>query len=170
MLFRSQRIDDAAEGDLHKKPLGARNGYEREVVWEYPRPIGNEVILREGRVGVAARHHLGKIAMHDADATREVRRLRGEELVGRRLSDQIVDRGTVPGAGFRLARRLRQRDPPTAARDIDEAMKVRIICTTAGWGTVTTTILSRSRSAYRGCDFAHGGNAPRMSSLRSAIR
>ena len=60
--------------------------------------------------------------MHDADATREVRRLRGEELVGRRLSDEIVDRGTVPGASLRLARRLRQCDSAPAARDIDEAM------------------------------------------------
>src|SRR5262249_61276563 len=118
----TQRINGAAEGDLYKKTLGARNGHEREVVWEYPRPIGNEVILREGHVGVAARHHLGKIAMHDADTTREVRRLCGEELVGCRLSDEIVEGGTVPGAGLRLARRPRQRDPPPAARDLHEAM------------------------------------------------
>ena len=80
------------------------------------------MILREGHVGVAARHHLGKIAMHNTDATWKVRRLRGEECVGCRLSHELVDRGTVPGAGFRLARRPRQRDPPPAARDIDEAM------------------------------------------------
>jgi hypothetical protein len=60
--------------------------------------------------------------MHDADATWKARRLRGEKLVGRRLSDEIVDRGTVPGTGFRLARRLRQRDPAPTARNIDEAM------------------------------------------------
>src|SRR5262245_11523942 len=118
----TQRIDDAAEGDLYKKPLGAGNGYEREVVWEYSCPIRNEMILREGHVGVAAGHHLGKIAVHNADATWEVRRLRGEELVGCRLSDQIVDCSPVPGASFRLPARVRQRDPPPAARDIDEAM------------------------------------------------
>ena len=44
----TQRINDAAERDLYKKPLGTRNGYQREMVWEYPRPIGNEVILGEG--------------------------------------------------------------------------------------------------------------------------
>ena len=60
--------------------------------------------------------------MHNADAAREVRCLGGEELVGRRLSDQIVDRGAVPGASLRLARRLRERDPRAATRDIDEAM------------------------------------------------
>src|SRR5262245_15277591 len=27
------------EGDLYKKPVCTRNGYEREVVWEYPRSI-----------------------------------------------------------------------------------------------------------------------------------
>src|SRR5215471_13511412 len=64
----------------------------------------------------------GTSAMHDADTTREVRRLCGEELVGCRLSDEIVEGGTVPGAGLRLARRPRQRDPSPAARDIDEAM------------------------------------------------
>src|SRR6516162_2373593 len=105
-----------------KKPFGVRNGHEREVVWEYPRPIGNQVILRERHVGVAARHHLGKIAMHNADATWKVRRLRGEERVGCGLSDQIVDGGAVAGASFRLARRLRQRDPPAAARDVNEGL------------------------------------------------
>jgi hypothetical protein len=42
--------------------------------------------------------------------------------IGCRLSDQIVDSSTVPGASFRFADRLRQRDPPPGARDIDEAM------------------------------------------------
>jgi hypothetical protein len=38
------------------------------------------------------------------------------------FSDQIVDRGTVPGASLWFARRLRQRDPPAAAHDVGEIM------------------------------------------------
>src|SRR5262245_33073015 len=105
---RTQRINDATERDLYKKPFCARNRYKLEVVWKCPRPIRNEVILRQGHVRVAAGHHLGKIAMHDADAAGKVRHLRCEELVGRLLSDQIVDCSTVPGASSRFANRLRQ--------------------------------------------------------------
>src|ERR1700716_2732250 len=75
----TQRINHATEGDLQKKPLRARNGYELEVVWEYPRPIGNEVILRERCVHIAASDHLGKVAVHNADATWKVRYLRRED-------------------------------------------------------------------------------------------
>src|SRR5215471_14911122 len=35
----AQRINGATEGDPYKKPVCTRNGYGREVVWEYPRPI-----------------------------------------------------------------------------------------------------------------------------------
>src|SRR5262249_41556450 len=35
----TQRINGATEGDLYKKPVCTRNGYGREVVWEYSRPI-----------------------------------------------------------------------------------------------------------------------------------
>src|SRR5262249_17542201 len=35
----TQRINGATEGDPYKKPVCTRNGYGREVVWEYPRPI-----------------------------------------------------------------------------------------------------------------------------------
>src|SRR5262249_8702085 len=76
---RTQRISDASECDPDGKALRACDRHQLEMVREYPRPIGNKVILRERHVRVAARHHLGKIAMHDADATGKVRRLGGEE-------------------------------------------------------------------------------------------
>jgi hypothetical protein len=50
---RAQRMNNAAEGDLYEKLIRARNGYELEVPWEYPRPIGNEVVLRERCSGPA---------------------------------------------------------------------------------------------------------------------
>src|SRR6267143_3320121 len=103
----TQRINHATERDLQKKPLRARNGYELEVVWEYPRPIGKEVILREGYICIPAGDHLGKIAMHDANATSKVRHLRGKKSVGRGLSDQLVDGSAVPGARSRFVDRIR---------------------------------------------------------------
>jgi hypothetical protein len=70
---RTQRINNATKGDLDEKLLRVRNGYELEVPWEYPRPIGNEVVLRERCVHIAASDHLGKVAVHNADATWKVR-------------------------------------------------------------------------------------------------
>jgi hypothetical protein len=60
--------------------------------------------------------------MHNSDATGKVRRLRGEERVACRLSDQIVDGSTVSGTSSRFAKRLRQRNSLPAARDINEAI------------------------------------------------
>src|SRR5215475_14096867 len=84
---RTQRIKDASERDFDKKPLCARDRYKLEVIWKYPRPIRDEVILRERRVRIAASHHLGKIAMHNSDAAGKVRCLRCEERVAYRLAD-----------------------------------------------------------------------------------
>src|SRR5438093_10297443 len=95
---RTQRIENASECDLHREALCSRDRHQFEMVWEYPRPVRDEVILRKRRVRVAARHHLGKIAMHDTDATGKVRHVRGEQCVGCRLSHQLVDSGTVPSA------------------------------------------------------------------------
>src|SRR5262249_53927123 len=98
----TQRISDATHGDVDKEPLRARNRDELEVVGEYPRPVGDEVVLREGHIRIAASYHLGKITMHYADATWKVRYLRGKEGVGRGLSNQGVNGSAVPGtsAGF----------------------------------------------------------------------
>src|SRR5262249_52652907 len=68
--LRTRRVDDPREGDLHEKPFRARNRHQLEVAREYPRPVGNKMVLREGDVGVAARHHLGKVAVHDAETAR----------------------------------------------------------------------------------------------------
>src|SRR5215510_7190850 len=77
-LHRSgpERITDTAKGDLRKKRLRARDGDEREVVREDPRPVGHEVIPGEGDVRVTAGDHLGKIAMHDSEAAWKRRHLR----------------------------------------------------------------------------------------------
>ena len=48
------------------------------------------MILREGYVRITTGDHLGKIAVHNAEATWKVRRLRGEEGIGCGLSDQLV--------------------------------------------------------------------------------
>jgi hypothetical protein len=44
---RTQRINYATQGDLYEILLCARNRYQLEVLREYPRPIGHEVVLRE---------------------------------------------------------------------------------------------------------------------------
>src|ERR1700730_8685474 len=65
---RTQRINYAAKRNLHKEPLCSRDGYRLEVVWEYPRPIGNEVMLREAYVRITTSDHFGYIAMRNSDA------------------------------------------------------------------------------------------------------
>ena len=56
--------------------------------------------LRKGHVRITAGDHLGKITMHNAEATEKVRCFRGEQGIGRGLSDQLINGGAVPGAGF----------------------------------------------------------------------
>src|ERR1700730_748575 len=99
---RTQRINYAAKGNLHKKPLCSRDGYQLEVIWEYPCPIGNEVILRDAHVRITTSDHLGYIAMRNSDAAWKVLYLRGEEGVCRGLSDQYVDCSTVASTGPRF--------------------------------------------------------------------
>jgi hypothetical protein len=90
-----------------KETLRACNRHKLEVVREYPRPIRNEVILREGYVRIAAGDHLGKIAMHNADTAWKVRHLRSEESIGSGYSDQLADRNAVPGARTCFLDRIR---------------------------------------------------------------
>src|SRR5215472_13042870 len=75
---RTQQINRTSKGDLCKKRFGAWNGHRFEVIREYPRPVGNEVKPGEGHVRITASHHLGEIAMHDAEATWEILHLRRE--------------------------------------------------------------------------------------------
>src|SRR5262245_27861696 len=89
----SQRMTDTAKGDSRTKWLRAGDGDEREVVREDPRPVGHEVIPREGDVSVSAGDHLRKIAMHDPEAAWETRHLRGEECVGPGCPEQRVGGG-----------------------------------------------------------------------------
>jgi hypothetical protein len=77
----TQRVSDASQSNLCKKPFRTWNGNKLEVVWEYACPVGNEVIPREGYVRITAGHHLRKIAMHDAEATWKTRYLRRNESV-----------------------------------------------------------------------------------------
>ena len=77
------------------------------MIREYPRPVGNEVILREGHVRITAYDHLGKIAMHNAEATWKMRYLRGEEGVGCGLPDQLVDSGAGSGPRSYFIDRIR---------------------------------------------------------------
>ena len=111
----TQRINYATESDLYEKLLSARNGYELEVFWEYPRPIGNKVVLRERYVRVVASDHLRKVAVHNAETTRKVRHLCREDSVGSGLADQSFEGGAISGAS-RLLDSIRQRDPCTGAR------------------------------------------------------
>src|SRR5882724_3014621 len=83
---RTQRINDAAEGNLHKKPLCSRDAYQLEVIGEYPCPIGNEVILRDAYVRITTSDHFGYIAMRNSDAAWKLLYLCGEEGVSRGLS------------------------------------------------------------------------------------
>ena len=114
-------MNNAAEGDLCEKLIRTRNGYELEVPWEYPRPIGNEVVLRKRYVRVTASNHLGEVAVHNANATRKIRYLGREDRVGCGLSDQTVHGGAVSSAS-RLLDSIRQSDPRTDACYIGEAM------------------------------------------------
>src|SRR5258706_6185247 len=41
------RINDAAEGDLHRKALRPRYGDQLEMIRERPRPIGDQMVLSE---------------------------------------------------------------------------------------------------------------------------
>src|SRR5215470_1043933 len=84
----AQRISDTGEGDPREERLCARDGDAREVVWEDPRPVGHEVIPRERDVRVTAGDHLGKVSMHDSEATGETRYLRSEESICRGLREQ----------------------------------------------------------------------------------
>src|SRR4030095_17121913 len=77
-------------------------GYELEMIRECPRPIGNEVVLREADVRIATGEHLGYISMSNTEAAGEVFNLFCEEGVGRRLSHQPLDRGAVAGARSRF--------------------------------------------------------------------
>ena len=88
------------------------------MVREDPRPIRNEVILRERYVRITAGDHLRKIAVHDADAAWKVSHFRGEQSVGCGLSDQLVDSSAVPGAGSCFLDRTRQRDSRAGACDV----------------------------------------------------
>ena len=76
------------------------------------------MILRERDIRIAARDHLRKIAMHDADPAWEIGDLGGKQCVGPRFSDQALDDSASPGAGLRLRTRVWQRDPRTRADDI----------------------------------------------------
>src|SRR5215831_14514289 len=77
-----------AQSDLGKKRLGAWDGHDFEVVRKDPRPIRNEVMPGEGYVRIAAGNHLGEIAMHDAEESREARHLGGKQGVGGGLAEQ----------------------------------------------------------------------------------
>ena len=92
---RTQRVNYAAKGNLHKKPFCSYDGYQLEVIWEYPCPIRNEVILREAHIRITTSDHLGYIAMRNSDAAWKVLYLCREEGVSRGLSDQFVDCCTV---------------------------------------------------------------------------
>src|SRR5499427_737180 len=119
---RTERSYYPAEGYLYKELLSARDGNELEVVREYPRPVGDEVVLREGDISIAAGDHLRKIAMHDAEAARKVGCFRGEDRVGGGRSDQRVDGRAIPCPSSRFADGIRERDPCAGPYDIDEAM------------------------------------------------
>src|SRR5215472_13837455 len=87
----TQWIINASQGYLRKERLRARNGNILEVIWEYPRPVRNEMIPCEGYARVTACDHLGKVAVHDAKATWKTRHFRREESVGRGLPKQILN-------------------------------------------------------------------------------
>src|SRR5215469_12528645 len=95
--MRMQRINRTSKGNLCKKRFGAWNSHRFEVIREYPCPVRNEVKPSEGHVRITAGHHLGDIAMHDAEATWKIPHLRGEEDVSRGFSQQCVGGGTALG-------------------------------------------------------------------------
>src|SRR5215469_1166447 len=94
---RTQRINRTSKGDLCKKRF-AWNSHHFKVIREYPRPVGNEVKPGEGHVRITAGHHLGEIAMHDAEATWKIPHLSGEEGVCRGFSQQRVGGAAALGA------------------------------------------------------------------------
>ena len=113
--------------------------------------------MRERGIRMAAGDHLGKIAMHDADATRKVRRLGGEEGIGCGPADQLVDSSAIPGMRASFLNRIRQRDPRTRACHISESMNPKripfadkqreaaIFCEETACGSITA-ILCNCRS------------------------
>src|SRR5262249_57310265 len=112
---------DAAKGNLDGRPLRSRYGYKLEMIRECPRPIRNEVVLREANVRITTGKHLGYIPMSNAEATWEVLDLFCKEGVGRRFSDQPFDRSAVAGARSRL-HRISLCDTCAGTRHIGEAM------------------------------------------------
>ena len=80
------------------------------------------MVLREGYVRITTGDHLGKIAMHDAEAARKVRYLCGEQRLSCSLSDQLVDGGAVSSARLRFQRRIGQRDSRARACHVGQVM------------------------------------------------
>ena len=93
-----QRINATSKGDLRKKRLGAWHGHRPEVIREYPRPVGNEVIPSESHIRITAGHHLGEIAMHDAEATGKTPHFCRDERVASGFSEQRLGGGAALGA------------------------------------------------------------------------
>src|SRR6516164_2925850 len=95
-----QRINATSKGDLRKKRLGAWHGHRPEVIREYPRPVGNEVIPSESHIRITAGHHLGEIAMHDTETTGKTPYLGGKEGVGCRFPEQRLGGGAALGTNI----------------------------------------------------------------------
>src|SRR2546422_902872 len=117
----TRRVNDAAEGDLHRKALGSGYGHQLEMIGERPRPIGNEMVLSKAHVRVTAGDHLGHIAMSDPETAGKMLDLLCVESVGACLSDQPFDRGAIAGASSRLDR-VSLSDASPGARHVGEAV------------------------------------------------
>src|SRR5262249_43940461 len=99
---RTQRVNDATEGDLDGKSFGTLDRYELKMIWECPHPEGNEVILRKSNVRVTAGDHFRHIAMGNAEAARKVLDLVCKERVSGGLADQRFDRSAITGTSSGL--------------------------------------------------------------------
>src|SRR5262249_38663519 len=111
----AKRIKDPAEGNPRRKALRAGNRHQREVVREYSCAVGNEVMPSEGDVGIAAREHFGKIAMHDAEASGKTRHLRREERVSAGLAEEFLGGRTALDTNVA---QIRQRNPGASAQGV----------------------------------------------------
>src|SRR5260370_7591529 len=86
---------------------------------EYPGPVRNEMMPCKGYVRITAGDHLGKIAMHDAEAARKTRHFRCEQSLGCGLAKQLVGGSTALGATIA---RVRQRKPRASPSHVPNAI------------------------------------------------
>src|SRR5215469_4650308 len=62
---QAQRIDDAAEGNLHGESFCSLDWHQLEVVWKGPHPVRNQVILRKSNICITACDHFRHVAVGD---------------------------------------------------------------------------------------------------------